>query len=199
MAKRCPRGFICTDWTSLWLGLAVIGAVLFVLWFWMRKTSFPFPSPSSPLVTDNGKQKPTIVVVSQPNHMTVERRVPDFYPEPVRRARDLFAGGARNAMPSPSYEQVGILTAEGGSSSSASPDRTILPLYGRELDARRGKWNYYTRTDGTNPVQVPVRVRNRVCDDDMIGCDEISSDDSLHVPALGRSFTATIYKKSLFR
>lgn len=200
MAKRCPRGFICTDWTSLWLGLAIIGAVLFVIWFWMRKSS-PFSILSEHgNGNGNGKQKPTIVVVSQPqsNHMTVERRVPDFYPEPVRRARDLFAG-SRNAMPSPSFEQVGILTAEGGSSSSASPDRTILPLYGRELDARRGKWNYYTRTDGTNPVQVPVRVRNRVCDDDTVGCEEISSDDSLHVPALGRSFTATIYKKSLFR
>ena len=96
------------------------------------------------------------------------------------------------------YEQIGILTGEGGSSGSAAPDRTILPLFGRELDSRRGKWNYFTRTDGNNPVQVPVRYRNRVCDDEMVGCDEVSSDDQVHVPSLGRSFAATVYRRSIF-
>jgi hypothetical protein len=106
----------------------------------------------------------------------------------------LAAGGY---VPGP-YQQVGILTAEGGSSSSAAPDRTILPLYGRELDPRRSRWNYYTRTDGANPVQVPVRVGNRVCDDDTNGCNELSSTDSVHVPVLGRSFKATVYRKNIF-
>jgi len=96
------------------------------------------------------------------------------------------------------YEQIGILTGEGGSSGSAAPDRTILPLFGRELDSRRGKWNYFTRTDGNNPVQVPVRYRNRVCDDEMVGCEEVSSDDQVHVPSLGRSFAATVYRRSIF-
>lgn len=96
------------------------------------------------------------------------------------------------------YEQIGILTGEGGSSGSAAPDRTILPLFGRELDSRRGKWNYFTRTDGNNPVQVPVRYRNRICDDEMVGCDEVSSDDQVHVPSLGRSFAATVYRRSIF-
>jgi len=96
------------------------------------------------------------------------------------------------------YEQIGILTGEGGSSGSAAPDRTILPLFGRELDSRRGKWNYFTRTDGNNPVQVPVRYRNRICDDEMVGCEEVSSDDQVHVPSLGRSFAATVYRRSIF-
>ena len=122
---------------------------------------------------------------------------PDLYPEPVQRL-SLGIPGLQTRTTAGPITQVGILTAEGGSSGSAAPDRTILPLYGRELDARRGRWNYYTRTDGTNPVQVPVRVRNRVCDDDTNGCDEIGSDDSIHVPALGRAFTATVYRKSIF-
>lgn len=124
---------------------------------------------------------------------------PDLYPEPVTRLLgggfpSVSVRGGRNAP----IQQVGILTGEGGSSSSAAPDRTILPLYGRELDPRRSKWNYYTRTDGTNPVQVPVRVGNRVCDDDTNGCTEVYDDDSVHVPALGRSFKATIYRRTLF-
>jgi len=96
------------------------------------------------------------------------------------------------------YQQVGILTGAGGSSGSAAPDRTILPLFGRELDSRRGKWNYFTRTDGNNPVQVPVRYKNRVCDDEMVGCDEVSNDDQVHVPSLGRSFGATVYRRNIF-
>ena len=122
---------------------------------------------------------------------------PDLYPEPVQRYGFGIPGLASRGPVGP-IQQVGIITGEGGSSSSAAPDRTILPLYGRELDARRGRWNYYTRTDGSNPVQVPVRFNNRICDDDTNGCNEVYNDDSVHVPALGRSFKATVYRKSLF-
>ena len=118
---------------------------------------------------------------------------PPMYPEPIRRLGIPDFVGRRTLGP---IVQVGILTAEGGSANSAAPDRTILPLFGRELDSRRSRWNYYTRTDGTNPVQVPVRVANRVCDDDTHGCNEVYSGDTVHVPVLGRSFTTTIYRTS---
>lgn len=118
---------------------------------------------------------------------------PPMYPEPIRRLGIPDFVGRRTLGP---IVQVGILTAEGGSANSAAPDRTILPLFGRELDSRRSRWNYYTRTDGTNPVQVPVRVANRVCDDDTNGCNEVYSGDTVHVPVLGRSFTSTIYRTS---
>jgi hypothetical protein len=141
-------------------------------------------------------QQPTPSVAPLPpsNQQTIR---PDLYPEPVRRGGYGIPALATRNSAGP-VQQVGILTAEGGSASSAAPDRTIIPLFGRELDARRGKWSYYTRTDGANPVQVPVRYRKRLCDDDTNGCDEISNDDPVHVPALGRNFTATVYRKSLF-
>jgi len=116
-----------------------------------------------------------------------------MFPEPIRRLGIPDFVGRQALGP---IVQVGILTAEGGSANSAAPDRTILPLFGRELDSRRSRWNYYTRTDGTNPVQVPVRVANRVCDDDTNGCNEVYSGDTVHVPVLGRSFTTTIYRTS---
>lgn len=189
--KRCPRGFVCTNWGTVALVIILAAVVIGVIWFTR-------PVASAETRKESG---PSIVVVSAPPIPGVSHRDtirPDLYPEPVRRLPfGLPTIGSRG--PAGAYEQIGILTAAGGSSSSASPDRTILPLYGRELDSRRGKWNYYTRTDGSNPVQVPVRVRNRVCDDDTVGCDEVYSDDSIHVPALGRSFSATVYTKSLFR
>jgi hypothetical protein len=146
-------------------------------------------------------EAPKVYVVQAPQvPVEVETRQqvrPDLYPEPVMRY-GLGIPALASRGPVGPIQQVGILTGEGGSASSAAPDRTILPLYGRELDSRRGRWNYYTRTDGTNPVQVPVRFNNRVCDDDTNGCNEVYGDDSVHVPALGRSFKATIYRKTLF-
>jgi hypothetical protein len=153
------------------------------------------------------EKEPRVIVIQQPQPQIPERPLysdvqqqlrPDLYPEPVQRYG--FPGIVALASRGPvgPIQQVGILTAEGGSSSSAAPDRTILPLFGRELDSRRSRWNYYTRTDGSNPVQVPVRVQNRVCDDDTNGCNELYSDDTVHVPALGRSFKATVYRKTLF-
>ena len=189
---KCPRGFICSDTTTVWLMVLGLLAVAGLVWWFGQRVALPAPAPAP--------EPKVIVVQAPPNPLTtrIQQTVrPELYPEPVRR---IGVGLPQLASRGPSgpYEQVGILTGEGGSSSSAAPDRTILPLYGRELDARRGKWNYYTRTDGQNPVQVPVRVRNRVCDDDTNGCDEVSSDDSIHVPALGRSFKATVYRKSMF-
>jgi hypothetical protein len=93
------------------------------------------------------------------------------------------------------YQQVGVLTAPGGSETSASPTRTILPLFGRKLITNRDRWNYYTRTDGMNPVQVPVEFKRRKCDDDN-GCDEIMDGDNVAAPILGQSFVANVYRYS---
>jgi hypothetical protein len=93
------------------------------------------------------------------------------------------------------YQQVGVLTAPGGSETSASPSRTILPLFGRKLITNRDRWNYYTRTDGINPVQVPVEFKRRKCDDDT-GCDEVMDGDSVAVPILGQSYVASVYRYS---
>jgi hypothetical protein len=92
------------------------------------------------------------------------------------------------------FQQIGVLTAPGGTATSGHPNRTILPLFGRNID-NRNRWNYYTRTDGINPVQVPVQFKRRNCDDDL-GCEEITDGDSVGVPVMGQSYTATIYRYS---
>lgn len=190
----CPTGFICSDTTTVWLVAGV--ALLVIVYFWAFRDTVPIvvQMPAAPTPTLTPVAPTVFTAAFAPQGPQIR---PDIYPEPVQRL-SLGIPGLRTRTTAGPITQVGIITAEGGSSGSAAPDRTILPLYGRELDARRGRWNYYTRTDGANPVQVPVRVGNRVCDDDTNGCDEIGSDDSIHVPALGRAFTATVYKKSIF-
>lgn len=175
MPRKCPTGFICTDGTTVTLVIVLVAAAVIAAMYMSKM----------------GSQKPHVIVVKQESRDMPP--VPGMFPEPVRRLGFPDFVSRRSFGP---IVQVGILTAEGGSANSAAPDRTILPLFGRELDARRGRWNYYTRTDGTNPVQVPVRVANRVCDDDTNGCNEVYSGDTVHVPVLGRSFTTTIYRSS---
>jgi hypothetical protein len=182
---KCPPGVVCIDWGTVGLiGLIAAVAVYFVT----QKSSAQQPQETK-IIMMQPQERDTNVVISEAR--------PPIYAEPVTR----YPIGLPTVLsrgPVGAYGQIGILTGEGGSSSSAAPDRTILPLYGREIDSRRGRWNYYTRTDGANPVQVPIRYRNRVCDDDVNGCDEIYNDESVHVPSLGRSFKSTVYKKSLF-
>ena len=173
MAK-CPTGVVCTDWKTVFLVTCVLIGVFVYCMSQTRNETKIFIQ----------KQEPPVK--------------PDVYKEPVSRYPVGIPTILTRTPELSRYGQIGILTGEGGSSSSAAPDRTILPLYGREIDSRRGRWNYFTRTDGANPVQVPIRYKTRVCDDDINGCDEIFSEDSVHVPSLGRSFHATIYKKSLF-
>jgi hypothetical protein len=196
--SRCPPGFVCTDNSTLWLVLLLVAAA--------AAAAFWFSPMLLQVQKSEPEKEPRVIVIQQPQQIPerplysdVQQQLrPDLYPEPVQRYGFPGIVGLASRGPVGPIQQVGILTAEGGSSSSAAPDRTILPLFGRELDSRRSRWNYYTRTDGSNPVQVPVRVQNRVCDDDTNGCNELYSDDTVHVPALGRSFKATVYRKTLF-
>ena len=178
----------------MWLILFIVVAAGAGLYWYSQQmmTAAVKPAAESKIIVVSAPAPPPPAV----NNQMIR---PDLYPEPVQRlGLPLGLGSIASRGPLGPIQQVGILTAEGGSSNSAAPDRTILPLFGREMDSRRSRWNYYTRTDGTNPVQVPVRVRNRLCDDDTNGCDEVYNDDSVHVPALGRSFKATVYRRSMF-
>ena len=178
MVKKCLPGVICFDISTMWM-YAALAVVITSVFFYLRQNTVP----EQKVIVVHQQQAPIMMPQQQQYQQQV---VNDTDVRPPIRSYNRSRRGA--------VQQIGILTAEGGSSSAASPDRTILPLFGRELDVRRSRWNYYTRTDGFNPVQVPVRVGNRLCDDDTNGCNEVFSDDTVHVPALGRSFKASVYK-----
>lgn len=151
-------------------------------------------------------EKPVNIKLEMPEREreTVRERVPstnnNLPPEPSRvyqTGPDFNTAGSVFNFPTQGYaeqfQQVGLLIAPGASALSAS-DRTLVPLYGRRIAARRDKWNYYSRTDGLNPVQVPVRYKNRDCDED-IGCDEVFDGDEVAVPAQGQTFKVQLYKQ----
>uniref|UniRef100_A0A6C0BHY6 Uncharacterized protein n=1 Tax=viral metagenome TaxID=1070528 RepID=A0A6C0BHY6_9ZZZZ len=151
-------------------------------------------------------EKPVNIKLEMPEREkeTVRERSPstnnNLPPEPSRvyqTGPDFNTAGSVFNFPTQGYaeqfQQVGLLIAPGSSALSAS-DRTLVPLYGRRIAARRDKWNYYSRTDGLNPVQVPVRYKNRDCDED-IGCDEVFDGDEVAVPAQGQTFKVQLYKQ----
>ena len=152
------------------------------------------------------------VIVERPPSGTILGLQPDprfgplspeksYYVQPDVRGQPLPPGGGAipinvqtQGLPD-SFQQIGVLTAPGGTETSASPTRTVLPLFGRRTVYSRDKWNYYMRTDGINPVQVPVQFKRRNCDDDT-GCDEILNGDSVGCPVLGQSYVANVYRNS---
>ena len=203
--SSCPPGVWCMDNSVLILciiGLiaVVVGAVVYLRYY-------------------ASEQKAPIVIVKpqihapqqqQPQHQApLDPRFAPMSPEqsyntpPDLRgfpSPPIMAGGGAIPINTTTrgipdqFQQIGVLTAPGGSATSGSPNRTILPLFGRSLD-NRNRWNYYTRTDGMNPVQVPVQFKRRNCDDD-VGCEEVTDGDSVGVPIMGQSYTASIYRYS---
>jgi hypothetical protein len=81
------------------------------------------------------------------------------------------------------FQQMGIVK---------SGDK-LLPLYGRQTAYRTDRYNYYTRTDTYNPVQLPVRFEKRDCMDS-IGCSELMGGETIKVAALNKDANVEIYK-----
>ena len=72
-----------------------------------------------------------------------------------------------------------------------SVDNTVLSLYGRRRT--RDRWNYYTKSDGYNPVLLPISYKNRKCMED-IGCEEIITDDEIWIEGLQKKGKINRYK-----
>jgi hypothetical protein len=206
----CPPGVWCLDTGMIVLAMIVVGVLGFIAY------QIYCNQRMHQRRADSEAAKPTIVVVSQPAAPVQQQQQipaiavdPRFSPPPpeqlyntgpdLRGFRGAGVGSVAINQPTrgipEDYQQLGVLTAPGGTETSGSPTRTILPLFGRKLITNRDRWNYYTRTDGLNPVQVPLEFKRRKCDEDT-GCDEIMEGDTVSVPVLGQSYVANVYRYS---
>lgn len=205
----CPPGVWCMDTGMILIALVIVGILGFIAHqIYMRQAP---PKPTVVVVST-----PTPTVVQSPpvvQTMPIDPRFAPMSPERSYMAppdlrgfpsSPVMAGGGAipinqmtRGVPE-QFQQVGVLTAPGGTETSGTPTRTILPLFGRKLVTNRDRWNYYTRTDGMNPVQVPLEFKRRKCDDD-VGCDEITEGDNVSVPIMGQSYVANVYRYSVPR
>jgi hypothetical protein len=222
-ASVCPPGFFCMDNGFVAFVIVVLGALLIGVYLHNRPPTSVPSVPSVPTVPSAQK----IVHFAEPleevrvfkgdgapvaataTHGEYDRRQPTAPERDYGTPSDL-----RGFIPPPGvpvipiqiptqglpeqFQQVGVLAAPGGTATSATPNRTLLPLFGRKVAIGRDRFNYYTRSDGINPLQVPVSFKNRNCEDDN-GCDEISNGDTVGVPLLGQTYVATTYRYTLPR
>ena len=139
-------------------------------------------------------QKPIIISYPERDHERERAGGDDRYtmaPRPQRqwetkyerRISDSVIDPIATRGPPETYQQMGVL--KGG-------DGKILPLYGRRVAPRSDYFNYYTRTDTYNPVQLPITFKRKDCQDNA-GCTEISSGDDIHIVPTGETAKVTLY------
>ena len=92
-----------------------------------------------------------------------------------------------------SYRQVGILTPH-----HSKDKNRIIPLMGRPLFVSRNKWQYYTMTDKTNSIKLPVVYKGRSCTNEY-GCDELMGGETIYVEGYDEAFKVTKYDNDTIR
>lgn len=89
------------------------------------------------------------------------------------------------------YRQIGILTIN--KNNNQIDDKShILALFGRPLFTSRNKWQYYTRTDKTNSIKLPI-IFNGKSGTNEYGCDELFGGETVYVNGYNEKFNVVKY------
>jgi hypothetical protein len=183
--SKCPPGVLCIS-SELILVLAVLiaaaGAIAFIFY---KGQEVPLTIPQRTMTT-------TVISPPQGGDDRYTRA-----PKPERNwaaTPDLSAiwnsGATLPAIPTrgipETYQSMGTIRTEDGQ---------ILPLYGRRTASRSDRFQYYTRTDTYNPVQIPIEYKRRSCQDD-VGCEELYDRDRVNLGPLQKSGEVTVYRFS---
>lgn len=195
----CPPGIWCLSPLTGFLGiLGILAFIAFISYMLMSKPI------TAPLPMEKRRIRlPLIPEPAPPVVVNVSRGGDDRYtraPEPQRfwntgpdvRGALIPPGAvpiniATQGFPE-SYQQMGILKVHDGNSGDK-----VLPLYGRRLASRSDRYNYYTRTDTYNPIQLPINFQKRDCQDP-VGCQEIFDGDDIKIAGTGQNAKATLYR-----
>jgi len=193
--RRCPPGIFCvTPMFTICLFIVII-VVLIGVYFVSKDIKLPniiveMPAPEN----KTSVQEPII------NQKIVVEGGDDRYrraPEPLRnwatrpdlRGALIPQGAVPIFQPALGYpdqfQQMGILTIENSSQ--------ILPLFGRRAGNRSDRYNYYTRTDSYNPIQLPISYERRDCMDD-IGCGELYGSEIVKIDGMNNFAKVKVYK-----
>lgn len=184
MVKKCPPGVVCMT-PSVVILLSVI--VILGVFFYMGH------KPSGRIQRDTRVKQPIQTDVNVNVHADDGRytRAPEPYRMwqtiPDLRGAIIPPGAMAINMPvrnyPEAYQQLGYIKSE----------EQLLPLFGRRTGRSNDRYNYYTRTDSYNPIQVPITVNKRDCSEDL-GCEELFGGESVQIRGLGKTGTVDVYK-----
>ena len=192
MPRRCPPGMLCfpetfnvISWPSVTLVLILLVTVGLVTWSLQNQVNMVS------IMKSQGSS-----MSGQQSYVSVKSG-DDRYSRAPEAERLWDTGPDLSRMPSPdypfniptqglpeAYQSMGIVKTEEGK---------LLPLYGRRSISSRDRYNYYTRTDTYNPVQIPIKIKGRDCQDG-VGCPELYDGDNVKLSATGESGEVTIYR-----
>jgi len=190
-SKRCPPGIVCL---SPMVGLSLVMAVIILLlgvYFVtvVRDIKPPNIIVEMPQPQPQQEPQPPQIVQMGDRYNRAPEPLREWATQPDLRGALLPRGALPIFQPAAGYpdqfQQMGILTIEGTSQ--------ILPLYGRRAGNRSDRYNYYTRTDSYNPIQLPINYERRDCMDD-IGCNELFGGETLKIDGMNSFAKVNIYK-----
>ena len=193
MPKICPPGFICIENMTVIFLIIILVLVFFVYCIFVNHSNI---------------NKKEVVVINSERNSLIPKTNSVFSTIPSNILMNPFAPPLKNSNYFPgnsgdprgvpinintrgfntNYSQMGILTRLNG-------DETILPIMGRPLYTNRSKWQYYTMSDKSNSIKLPMSHNGRSCTGEY-GCDELTSGDTIYVEGYKDAFKATIYENS---
>ena len=187
---KCPPGVICVTPAYTLLSVHLFAAIIIALYMFSdrsTKETVLYHAPQQPVAT--APVAVQIAAISEGDDRFTRAPKPERHwmtstelPSPQEIYGKLPRLPTRG-MPE-TYQSMGVITMDDGK---------ILPIYGRRTASRSDRFQYYTRTDTYNPVQLPLRHKRRDCQDD-IGCEELFDGDSITVAATNQVGRATIYR-----
>jgi hypothetical protein len=195
--KRCPPGVFCIENVSI--TILTIAAVVLIVYF-----VGPHMSTMQMQPQQQQQQQHPSMFQSRANYgvsNAQEDVLLNPYVPPLRDDRatttldvrgpavpiNVSTQGTANAA----YRQVGILTRING-------PETILPLMGRPLFRNRDKWQFYTISEKSNFIKLPISVKGRSCTNEY-GCDNVYTGDTVYVEGYNDAFKVTAYENSVMQ
>ncbi len=193
MPKTCPPGFICIENMSITL-VIIIFLLAFIVYL--------------KFIANNVTGEQQVVYVEEKKNfmqnmpfihtMMHNNILQNPFSPPLKQNRyfDTASSDIRGGIPinvptrgfREEFKQVGILTRDMGK-------ETILPIMGRRLYTNNSKWQYYTMTDKSNSIRLPMSHNGRSCTSEY-GCNELMNGDVVYVEGYKDAFKVTIYENS---
>lgn len=181
---KCPPGVFCvTPAYILLIGLVVVGLGIAVYALKPMQINVTTPAQAQPAVAvqvaaaQGGDDRYTRAPKPE-RHWITTPELPT-YAEMYGKLPSIPTQGIPET-----YQSMGVITMEDGQ---------VLPLYGRRTASRSDRFQYYTRTDSYNPVQLPIKYNRRDCQDD-VGCDELFDRESVTITPTNKSGQVSIYR-----
>lgn len=197
MPKKCPPGVFCIDNMTLFFLLILFSCSLYFLF---RDSFYKATKQTVIHMSVPNQQQSSIhsmfssLGLSPPSMNSSGYQLHNNPPE--KRAG--IPINVNTSHLDTNYQQVGILIRNNNNSPTPTENGMILALFGRPLHTNRNKWQYYTMTDKTNTIRLPVSKGGRSCSA-VNGCDEIMNGDNVYVEGYNDVFVSTIYDNELPR